>query len=99
MKRTILDWFDITNPEHLRAYRYLEKHGTWPEGFLPSGDEDMAFPAGWQLHLAMVMASAYVDLKIAEADREARTEHFDMKDPAQFEVAMGRIFDIVGLKK
>ncbi len=31
----IQDWFDVRNPEHIEAFSHVEKHGTWPVGFVP----------------------------------------------------------------
>jgi hypothetical protein len=41
----IEEWFDIYNPDHLRAYRHLETTGMWPEGFIP---ENIKFSNIWQ---------------------------------------------------
>jgi len=58
----ILEFFDITNIEHLRAYRQLNKIGVWPKGFIP---EDTTFGnAGWFPILADRMANAYINDKI-----------------------------------
>ena len=32
----IQDWFDITNLDHLRAYKHLMDEGSWPEDFIPA---------------------------------------------------------------
>jgi hypothetical protein len=57
----ICDYFDIHNPEHLRAYMY--EHATWPQGFLPNWEDmDIVFDTNWQLHIANKIAEAYINL-------------------------------------
>jgi hypothetical protein len=53
----ILDYFDIYNADHLKAYQHLEKTGSWPEGFLP---ENIKFPPFWQINLSIKMALAWI---------------------------------------
>jgi len=56
-----LDWFDITNADHLKAYKQLSIIGCWPENFIP---HDIDMPMGWNISLLAKMANAYVNLKI-----------------------------------
>lgn len=63
MPTTIISFFDVTNKEHLIAYRYLERHGYWPEGFLPHGIEMTNL---WQVVLASRLANAYITEKLGE---------------------------------
>lgn len=63
MPTTILSFFDETNIEHLKAYRFLEVHGHWPEGFLPCAIE---IPNMWQLALAGRLADAYLKSKLGD---------------------------------
>jgi len=60
----IVDWFDINNFQHLRAWKYLEKTGSWPKGFIPEG---MQFPIAWQVLITGKLANAYLQLKVLEA--------------------------------
>ena len=41
----IINWFDTSNLDHLKAYRYLCEKGFWPENFLP---EDIEIKSGIQ---------------------------------------------------
>jgi hypothetical protein len=59
----IVDWFDIENDEHLRAYWTLGRVGNWPEGFIPNG---MQFPPGWNRILESKLADAYLKLKLGK---------------------------------
>jgi hypothetical protein len=54
-------WFDAGNVEHLKAYRYLEKTGCWPEGFLPA---DIDMPHNWQFILLAAMAAKWLEHKL-----------------------------------
>ena len=50
----ILDFFDIKDTTHLKAWQYLEKNGMWPKKFIP---DDVTFEGrGWQNILAFKMA-------------------------------------------
>jgi hypothetical protein len=31
----LIKWFDIYNPEHLKAYIILQETGSWPDNFIP----------------------------------------------------------------
>lgn len=52
-----LDWFDIYNTDHLRAFQVLARTGIWPKGFLPD-DAEMRSP-NWRVILAFKMANAW----------------------------------------
>ena len=58
---TILQWFDIENMAHLKAYRSLCATGVWPLGFIPKGVE---MTPQWQVGLAGKMASKYIQDKL-----------------------------------
>ena len=60
---TILDWFDVNNIEHLKAYKHLQDTGTWPKGFIP---EDNEFVALQTTILANRLAGRYVEEKLSE---------------------------------
>ncbi len=54
----ILDYFDVNDIDHIRAYRNLQETGMWPEGFIPEGT---TFPPyAWQSSIAMMLADAWV---------------------------------------
>lgn len=56
----ILEWFDISNIEHLRAYMLLNEVGVWPMGFIPA---DVTFSSLWNGRLNSRMAGLYVALR------------------------------------
>jgi uncharacterized protein YeaC (DUF1315 family) len=58
-KQTIVDWFDVTNPEHVRAWHTLCETGCWPEGFVPESMKHDMVPC-WQVSIAYKLANAYV---------------------------------------
>lgn len=60
----IIDWFDIKNVDHLKAWKYLEDNGgIWEQGFIPN---DVEFSPNWQFVIMSKMATAYVDLLYKE---------------------------------
>ena len=56
-----IDWFDITDMDHLRAYKHLMNVGSWPEGFIP---DNVEMSMGWSIGIAGTMANAYINLKL-----------------------------------
>jgi hypothetical protein len=74
MKQTIVDFFDPYNVEHLKAYRHLEKTGSWPKDFIP--DELMdGINIAWQVELLGKMSKAW--LEQAEAGHIIGMPHFN----------------------
>lgn len=61
-KRQVEDWFDIYNPDHLRAYRHLIRTGMWPEGFI---FENVECGRYWQV----AMPQLFVDGFFAEYEK------------------------------
>ena len=55
----ILDYFDVKNVEHLKAYVTLQRTGTWPEGFIPKGT---TFSTQWSLRLLSKLAFEYTKI-------------------------------------
>jgi len=55
----LIDWFDIENPDHMKAYDHLQKKSTWPVNFLPA---DMIIPSDWYMMLHFKLAAGYVKL-------------------------------------
>ena len=53
----IVDWFDIHDDDHLRAWSHLNETGIWPEGFVPEGT---LFDTNWQMLIILKMADAWV---------------------------------------
>ena len=48
MKAKFCDFFDVYNPQHLKAYHILQTTGMWPKGFIPS---DIEMGPNWQFTL------------------------------------------------
>lgn len=60
----ILDWFDLGNIEHLKAYKQVREVGVWPVGFPP---KNITFVP---LHLSVIvcrMADRYAEEKLSES--------------------------------
>lgn len=53
----IVDWFDPKNLDHLTAYVSLQRHGSWPVGFIPNG---ITFPPAWAVLIASKIADHYL---------------------------------------
>ena len=60
----IVDFFDVNNLDHLRAYKYLCDVGMWPEGFVPAEVTIRAKVGPWQVALLAKMADAYIEEKL-----------------------------------
>lgn len=56
-KLDLIDFFNPYDAQHLKAYRYLEDHGTWPPGFIPSNVETHAH---WHVFIGAKMAQAWM---------------------------------------
>jgi len=69
---TLTEFFDPYSVEHLKAYRHLEKVGTWPPGFIPEKTDVEPY---WQVSISNKMAKAWIDQ--AEAGRVFGMPHFD----------------------
>jgi len=57
-KMDILDWFDVYNFTHIRAYVELQSSGIWPKNFIP---EDVTFSNGWHIGLLSKFTDAYLE--------------------------------------
>jgi len=56
----ITEWFDVTDPSHLTAWKLFIQDGSWPRGFIPEG---MEFPAGWNNFLAFKIAKRLCNMQ------------------------------------
>jgi hypothetical protein len=56
-KRDLIDWFDIENPDHIKAYIHLQEKGYWPKDFFP---ENGTLPDHWHMKLQMKLSNGYV---------------------------------------
>jgi hypothetical protein len=59
MQESIVDYFDIKNPEHIKAWKYLCEYGRWPKDFWEL-IRDKWFPLTWQVTIISMMADEYV---------------------------------------
>ena len=67
------DFFDVNNSEHILAYEYLQKYGSWPEEFI-SGP--IVIDMNWNQKIKDKMAKAWVNKKLDDfhIDSYERTE-------------------------
>lgn len=77
---SIVDWFQTDKIDHLEAWTHLDKHGCWPEGFLP---ENIEFSGAWEIEIMGKMAQAFVE------DRLHAQEIF--KHGADCRLSIGRV--------
>jgi len=70
-KMSILDFFDIHDIEHLKAFdELINGDGAWPDYFIIVKNQiidDMEFPDNWRYLLLKKLANAYIEEKIEEA--------------------------------
>lgn len=71
---TLTEFFNPYSVVHLKAYRHLEKKGSWPPGFIPEG-MDTGAEIHWRVALVAKMANAW--LEHAEAGRIIGMPYFD----------------------
>jgi len=57
----IVDWFDIKDVQHLKAYQHLQKTGSWPMGFIPA---DVEISLAWQIEIIAKFANAYIEQQL-----------------------------------
>jgi hypothetical protein len=55
----ITEWFNPLDKNHINAYKYLNKNGSWPKNFIP---EDIKFSLNWQLTLLEIMTKEWLSL-------------------------------------
>ena len=58
-KINFADWFDPKIPNHIEAFLYLEKTGTWPEGF--GNETSQENRSWWWLFAIAKLAHAWID--------------------------------------
>ena len=61
----LLDFFDVYNVEHLKAYKHLTEKGSWPEGFLP---ENCILSNVWQYQIAAKLAVTHINYTLSGKD-------------------------------
>lgn len=59
----ILDFFDVENTEHIKAFDHFLVESSWPKGFIP---DNVTFNSNWTNVITAELASAYIDLKLKE---------------------------------
>lgn len=64
---TITEWFDCTNIEHIKAWKHLQPHGRWPQGFIP---QDINLTAYWVPMISMKLADHYIDIMLDSQSKE-----------------------------
>jgi len=60
-----VQWFDVYNREHLRAYEHLRKEGVWPEEFYRDVVMRRDLPPGWQFDIAQRLANQWVEHRLS----------------------------------
>ena len=54
----IVEFFDPTNPEHMKAYKHLRDTGVWPKGFIP---ENILFEPYWYIRMLHKLVGYLLD--------------------------------------
>lgn len=66
-KRKFLDWFDLKQTDHLKAYRHLCEKCMWPDGFIPGDVEGaMHYIASLQARMATAFVSQILSTEIKD---------------------------------
>lgn len=94
---TIVEFFDPHNIVHVRAYRHLEKTGSWPEGFLP--EPDCEWPLLWHAGLASKLAHAWLDSIEAGLVTQAPQVVVSKQDFDEADAAWEGLCDLAGIPK
>jgi hypothetical protein len=65
----ILEFFDVNNIDHLKAFDFLSKQSHWPTGFIP---KDVTFDKsmGWHLLLESRMADKWIEYKLSKTAKK-----------------------------
>lgn len=66
------EWFDISNKDHLLAYKHLITTGEWPKHFIPA-DVELEHP-GWQQLLDKRVVLRYIEMMTQYVTRSQATE-------------------------
>lgn len=61
--KSIIDFFDPHNLEHIKAYSVLVDSGVWPANFVPPLT---VFPSGWHCLLAFKITDAWMEYSLAQ---------------------------------
>jgi hypothetical protein len=62
----ISEFFDENNKDHLKAFIYLSKNGTWPKNFITN---DIEFNATWAFDIATKLALKYIETQFDDIDK------------------------------
>ena len=63
----IEEWFDTNNLEHMRAFKHLNKTGTWPIDFLP---DDIEIDSLSSMRIFQILGLEFLDFKIEALEQE-----------------------------
>lgn len=66
-RKSIIDFFDPHDLQHIKAYSALVDSGVWPIGFVPVGTR---FPSGWHSLLAFKITDAWMEYMLAQITEE-----------------------------
>jgi len=67
----VVDWFDASNLEHLKAYKYLGENAFWPKGFLPDFVE---IGPSWCARITSKIADEFVNRMLNKQESRNVTE-------------------------
>lgn len=56
------NWFDVHDPQHVEAYRYLRQHAQWPDWFLELRErEQVVFHDYWENLIRSKLVDAWLN--------------------------------------
>jgi hypothetical protein len=57
-KINIVEFFDPSDEEHMKAYKYLRDTGVWPRGFI---SDNIIFEPYWYIHMLHKLVGYLLD--------------------------------------
>jgi len=60
------EFFDVNNITHIRAFKFLSRHGAWPQLFIDTLPENVKLDATEVVKIQAMMGTAWMDYMIKE---------------------------------
>ncbi len=58
---SFIDWFDLENENHVKAFDTCRKTGSWPVGFIP---DNVIMGINWQIEIIAKIANVWMQERI-----------------------------------
>jgi hypothetical protein len=67
-KKSIFDFFDYGNYEHLKAFQHVLNTSCWPKDFFDNYLKDIEFPPAWQTIIGTTIAQIFLNTMLHSMD-------------------------------